>query len=53
MSGIDEKEIKRRFEVISQFEQSSEVAARDVEQVRRRLIRHMSGQQEENSHGYK
>ena len=45
MSDIDEQEIKRRFEVISQFEQSSEVAARDVEQVRRRLIRHMSGQQ--------
>jgi len=45
MSEIDEKEIKRRFEVISQFESGSEVAARDVERVRRRLIRHMSGQQ--------
>ncbi len=45
MSDIDEQEIKRRFESISQFEPSSEVAARDVEQVRRRLIRHMSGQQ--------
>ncbi len=45
MSDIDEQEIKRRFESISQFEQGSEVAARDVEQVRRRLIRHMSGQQ--------
>ncbi|HUU16539.1 MAG TPA: hypothetical protein VMW72_05270 [Sedimentisphaerales bacterium] len=45
MSGIDEKEIKRRFEVISHFEPGSEVAARDVEQLRRRLIRHMSGQQ--------
>ena len=45
MSEIDEKEIKRRFEVISQYETDSEVAARDVEQVRRKLIRHMSGQQ--------
>ena len=45
MSEIDEKEIKRRFEVISQFETGSEVAARDVEQVRKRLIRHISGQQ--------
>ncbi len=45
MSEIDEKEIKRRFEVISQYEPGSEVAARDVEQARRRLIRHMSGQQ--------
>ena len=45
MSEIDEKEIKRRFEVISHFEPGSEVTARDLEQVRRRLIRHMSGQQ--------
>ena len=45
MSEIDEKEIKRRFEVISQFEPGSEVTARDLEQVRRRLTRHMSGQQ--------
>ncbi len=45
MSEIDEREIKRRFVVISQFETSSEVTTRDVEQVRRRLIRHISGQQ--------
>ena len=45
MSEIDEKEIKHRFEVISKFEPGSEFAARDVEQVRKRLIRHMSGQQ--------
>ncbi len=45
MSEIDEKEIKRRFETISKFEPSSEVTARDLEQVRRRSIRHMSGQQ--------
>ncbi|MFC1795351.1 hypothetical protein ACFL3Q_17415 [Planctomycetota bacterium] len=45
MPEIDEQEIKRRFEVISQFEPGSEVAARDVEQVRKRLIRHMSEQQ--------
>ena len=45
MSEIDEKEIKSRFEVISQFEISSEVTARDVEQVRKKLILHMSRQQ--------
>jgi len=45
MSEIDEKEIKRRFEVISHFEPSSEVTARDLEKGRKRLIRHMSGQQ--------
>jgi len=45
MSEIDEKEIKRRFESISNFEPSSEVSARDLKQVRRRLSRHMSGQQ--------
>ncbi len=33
MSEIDEKEIEHRFEVISQFEPSSEVAARDVSRV--------------------
>ena len=37
MSEIDEKEIKRRFETISQFEPNSEVAARDLEQVRKRF----------------
>jgi len=45
MSEIDEKEIKRRFETISQFEPSSEVAARDVEQVRKKLAEQMSNQQ--------
>jgi len=45
MSEIDEQEIKRRFEVISQFEPGSEVAARDVERTRKRLTEHMSGQQ--------
>jgi hypothetical protein len=45
MSEIDEKEIKRRFEVISQFEPGSEVAARDVERTRKRLTEHMIGQQ--------
>ncbi len=45
MSEIDEKEIKRRFEVISQFEPSSEVTARDVERAKERLTEHMSGQQ--------
>ena len=45
MSEINEKEIKRRFEVISQFEQDSEVVARDLEQVRNRLTQHIGGQQ--------
>jgi len=45
MSEIDEKEIKRRFEVISQFEPSSEVTARDLEQVRKRLAEQTSGRQ--------
>jgi hypothetical protein len=45
MSEIDEREIKRRFEVISQFELSPEVTARDLEQVRKRLIEQTSGQQ--------
>jgi len=45
MSEIDEREIKRRFEVISQFEPSFDVAARDVERTRKRLTEHMSGQQ--------
>ena len=45
MSEINEKEIKRRFEVISQFEPSSEVTARDLERTRKRLIEHMSRQQ--------
>ncbi|MCP4257884.1 MAG: hypothetical protein GY774_10205 [Planctomycetes bacterium] len=45
MSEIDEQEIKRRFEVISEFESSSELAARDVERVRKRLTRNISEQQ--------
>jgi hypothetical protein len=45
MSEIDEKEIKRRFEVISQFELSPEVTARDLERVRKRLIEQTSEQQ--------
>jgi len=44
MSEIDEKEIKRRFETISRFEPSSEVTARDLEQVRKRLAEQTSGQ---------
>ncbi|MHC4463395.1 MAG: hypothetical protein ACYS30_18460, partial [Planctomycetota bacterium] len=44
MSEIDEKEIKRRFEVISQFELSPEVIARDLERVRKKLIEQTSGQ---------
>lgn len=43
MSEIDEKEIERRFEVISQFELSPEVTARDLKRVRRRLTEQASG----------
>ncbi len=42
MSEINEKEIKHRFEIISQFEPSSEVTARDLEQVRKRLAEQTS-----------
>ena len=45
MSEIDEKEIERRFEVISQFEPGFEVTARDVEQVRKRFAEQTNGQQ--------
>ncbi len=45
MSEIDEREIKRRFEVISQFEPSSKVTARDLERARERLTEQTSGQQ--------
>ncbi len=44
MSEIDEKEIKSRFETISRFEPSSEVTARDLEQVRKKLAEQLSGQ---------
>jgi len=45
MSEIDEKEIKRRFEVISQFEPSLKVTARDLERVRESLTEQASRQQ--------
>ena len=38
MSEIDEREIKRRFEAISQYELSPEVVARDLERARESLI---------------
>lgn len=38
MSEMDEREIKRRFEMISQFEPSPEVTARDLENARKSLI---------------
>ncbi|MHC4282524.1 MAG: hypothetical protein ACYSWZ_06100 [Planctomycetota bacterium] len=44
MSKIDEKEIKRRFEAISQFELSPEVTARDLERVGKMLAGQTSGQ---------
>jgi hypothetical protein len=45
MSEIDEKEILRRFEAISQFEFKPEGAARDLERVRQRLTEQASPQQ--------
>jgi len=45
MPEIDDNEIERRFEEISQFEPSPEVAARDLDLTRERLARQMSGQQ--------
>ena len=44
MSEIDEKEIKRRFEAISQFELSPEVTVRDLERVGKMLTEQTSGQ---------
>lgn len=38
MPEMDEREIERRFEVISQFEPGPEVAARDLERAKKRLI---------------
>jgi len=45
MSEINEKEIKRRFEAISQFEASREVTARDLEQTRKSLAGKISTRQ--------
>jgi len=45
MSEINEKEIERRFEVISKFEISPEVTANDLERVRETLTEQMSRQQ--------
>jgi outer membrane lipoprotein-sorting protein len=45
MSEIDEKEIERRFEAISQFELDPEVTIRDLERTRESLTGQMSKQQ--------
>jgi outer membrane lipoprotein-sorting protein len=45
MSEINEKEIKRRFEVISQFEPDREVTARDLQQTRKSLAGKISTKQ--------
>jgi len=45
MSGIDEKEIERRFEVISKFQISPEVTGNDLERVRETLTEQMNRQQ--------
>jgi hypothetical protein len=45
MSEINEKEIERRFEVISKFEINPEVTVNDLERVRETLTEQMSRQQ--------
>jgi hypothetical protein len=45
MSEMDEREIKRRFELISKFEPSSEVTIRDLKRVRESLVKRMTKQQ--------
>jgi hypothetical protein len=45
MSEIDEKEIERRFEAISEYERSPEVVARDLDRVRKSLTGQMRGRQ--------
>jgi len=45
MSEIDEKEIERRFEAISECELSPEVVAHDLARARKSLTRQTSGQQ--------
>jgi hypothetical protein len=45
MSEIEEKEIERRFEAISQFELNPEVTIRDLERTRESLTGQMSKQQ--------
>jgi outer membrane lipoprotein-sorting protein len=45
MSEINEREIKRRFRAISQFEPSQEVTARDLEQTRKSLAGKMGKKQ--------
>jgi len=45
MPEIDEREIKRRFEVISKFNPGSEVTTRDLERVRESMVEQMTGRQ--------
>jgi hypothetical protein len=45
MSEMDEREIKRRFELISKFEPGSEVTKSDIERVRESLVKRMTKQQ--------
>ena len=45
MLEIDEREIKRRFEAISQYELSHEAVARDLERTRKSLTKRIEGQQ--------
>ena len=45
MSEMEEREIKRRFEVISQFEPGPEVTARDLKRARESLIAQTTEQQ--------
>ncbi len=45
MSEMDEKEIKSRFELISQFEPGSEATIRDLKRVRESLVKRITKQQ--------
>ncbi|OHB79327.1 MAG: hypothetical protein A2Z25_23115 [Planctomycetes bacterium RBG_16_55_9] len=45
MSEMDEREIERRFEVISQFEPNPEITARDLKRAREGLIEQTTEQQ--------
>jgi len=53
MSEMDEREIKRRFEAISQFEPRSEVTARDLESTRKSLIEHTTEKQQKQQDSWR
>jgi hypothetical protein len=50
MSEMDEREIERRFEVISQFEPNPDVVARDLERARKSMIKKTTEKQTTRQH---